>query len=83
MNLRPITLLTSIVLAACATPEPVDTDTDIEDTGPIVQDDQDEDTILDVHEGSGDMDEDGLPNLMDKDSDGDNVRDKVEAVTKT
>ena len=25
------------------------------------------------------MDEDGLPNLMDKDSDGDNVRDKVEA----
>lgn len=79
MYLRPITILTSIVLAACATPVPVDTDTDIEDTGPVVQDDQDEDTILDVHEGSDDMDQDGSPNLNDKDSDGDNVRDKVEA----
>jgi hypothetical protein len=53
---------------------PVDSDTD-----PVVQADADEDTILDVHEGDADPDEDGKANFEDKDADGDVIRDRIEA----
>ncbi|NOY24802.1 MAG: hypothetical protein GXP62_02925 [Oligoflexia bacterium] len=41
--------------------------------------DFDGDTILDIHEGDGDPDGDGLPNWQDTDSDGDTISDATEA----
>ena len=41
--------------------------------------DSDGDGILDQHEGSEDLDEDGSPNYLDSDSDGDQIPDSVEA----
>lgn len=49
------------------------------DTGPVAQNDQDEDSIIDSHEGEGDADGDGKVNSDDKDADGDVIRDAVEA----
>ncbi|MDP2305817.1 MAG: hypothetical protein Q8P18_07295, partial [Pseudomonadota bacterium] len=45
----------------------------------VVQEDADEDTILDIHEGTDDADGDEKPNFEDKDADGDTIRDIVEA----
>lgn len=41
--------------------------------------DQDSDTLCDEAEGTGDLDGDGAPNLLDTDSDGDGVGDRDEA----
>ncbi|NOY27021.1 MAG: hypothetical protein GXP62_14215 [Oligoflexia bacterium] len=41
--------------------------------------DFDGDTILDLHEGTEDADGDGLPNFQDDDSDGDTIKDFIEA----
>lgn len=53
------------------------------DTAPeefiVEQNDADGDTILDVHEGSDDVDGDGEPNMEDIDSDDDGLKDKPEA----
>ncbi len=49
------------------------------DTAPVAQNDADEDSIIDIHEGEGDADGDGLDNFEDKDADGDVIRDAVEA----
>lgn len=49
------------------------------DTGPVAQSDRDGDSIIDVHEGEADVDGDGKPNAEDRDSDGDVIRDVVEA----
>ena len=61
MKFLRLPLVSSIFLVACVTGEPFDTETDTDsvDTGPVVQDDMDEDTILDVHEGNEDVDGDG------------------------
>lgn len=45
----------------------------------VVDNDRDNDTILDIHEGEEDADGDGKPNADDKDSDGDGIKDKHEA----
>ena len=45
----------------------------------ITYDDADGDGIIDSHEGEGDLDEDGIPNYLDEDSDGDGIPDRVEA----
>jgi hypothetical protein len=74
-----LTALLALSLAACTTDVPVETDTDTDPPGPVVQNDMDDDNILDVHEGDEDADDDGRPNWDDKDSDGDIIRDKVEA----
>ncbi len=74
-------LLLSLALFACSpkssttddTAEP--TDTSIEPT----QNDQDGDSILDIHEGEGDADGDEKVNADDKDADGDGIKDRVEA----
>ena len=52
-----------------------------DDTAPpqITYDDMDGDTILDIHEGSGDPDGDGAGNAEDLDSDGDTIKDRIEA----
>ena len=55
--------------------QPLGEDTDTE----IVQPDADNDTILDAHELWDDPDQDGRPNAEDRDSDGDVIRDKIEA----
>lgn len=56
---------------------PIDTDGDgIPD---FRDDDSDNDTILDRHEGGGDIDRDGIPNFRDLDSDADGIEDAVEA----
>ncbi len=80
-----LTLLLALALFAC-TDKTDDTDaetpSDTGDTGipgDVEQDDQDGDTILDVHEGHDDPDGDNTPNFLDKDSDGDTIKDKVEA----
>ena len=44
-------------------------------------DDQDDDTIPDVSEGVTDLDQDGLPNFLDSDADGDGIDDQVEVGT--
>lgn len=41
--------------------------------------DFDGDGILDIHEGDDDVDNDGLPNARDDDSDGDTIKDFIEA----
>jgi hypothetical protein len=52
-----------------------------DDTGAtsLQYDDADEDTILDIHEGTEDPDGDDLPNMEDVDSDGDTIGDRLEA----
>ena len=56
-----------------------DDETDIPlEEGPTILD-QDDDSILDVHEGSDDADGDGTPNYLDQDSDGDGLADSLEA----
>jgi hypothetical protein len=78
----PLLALLALSLGACAdgtAQDTVDTDVADTDTGPPEQDDFDQDAILDVHEGDGDMDQDGLENWEDRDSDGDVIRDRVEA----
>ena len=47
------------------------------DTG--YDNDADDDTILDIHEGSGDFDGDGTPDYLDEDSDDDGIPDSIEA----
>jgi hypothetical protein len=81
---RVSTLIALLALVGCEkTNEPTDTstgDTDTDtDVAAIVQPDRDEDTIIDVHETEKDADEDGKPNADDKESDGDGIRDAVEA----
>lgn len=41
--------------------------------------DQDDDSILDAHEGAEDADSDGVPNYLDPDADNDGISDAVEA----
>jgi hypothetical protein len=48
-----------------------------DDNGPIASD-QDGDGIIDTHEGEGDPDGDGIPNMLDEDSDGDCIPDSIE-----
>lgn len=73
-------------LAGCGEKDTVDTapEEDSDTAGisdDIVYDDADEDSIMDFHEGNetDDADSDGTPNYLDKDSDGDGVKDKTEA----
>lgn len=72
-------LLAALLMAACA-----DGDRQA-DTGPSGGPpgtdlaDSDGDTLLDVHEGSDDVDADGVGNHLDLDSDGDGVLDRLEA----
>jgi len=54
------------LLVGCPNPEPP-------------PEDSDGDTVLDVHEGQDDPDQDGVPNHKDDDSDGDGVPDVAEA----
>ena len=49
------------------------------DSGVAYGGDFDGDTILDIHEGDADPDGDGLPNFQDDDSDGDTIKDFIEA----
>lgn len=78
-------LLLALALSGCdgaknsaADDTPATDDTSSEDTD-VAQNDADEDTILDIHEGTNDADGDGKPNFEDKDADGDTIRDIVEA----
>lgn len=61
-----------VLLAACST-----TYTDPTPT-PNVAGDSDSDTISDTVEGSGDPDNDDIPNYLDRDSDGDTILDSIE-----
>ncbi len=76
-------VLTLAGLFACSDDTSVTGDTggDSGDTGVavVIDNDQDDDTILDIHEGDDDPDGDGKPNSNDRDSDGDGIPDHVEA----
>ncbi len=52
---------------------------DAEPEAPDPYVDTDDDTIADMHEGTGDADGDTIPNHLDLDSDGDDIPDEVEA----
>ena len=56
-------------------------DSTLDSAAPEVVNDADGDTILDMHEGAEDADEDGdgTPNYLDEDSDGDGILDENEA----
>jgi hypothetical protein len=56
-----------------------DDDTGSDDDDAVGPSDLDQDTISDLDEGTGDQDGDGTPNQQDTDSDGDGIRDAVEA----
>jgi hypothetical protein len=70
-----------VLLAACGTS--TDTASVIDDTAAPWSDaqDADGDTIMDIHEGepTDDADADGTPNYLDTDTDGDGIKDRVEA----
>ena len=71
-----------LALFACNNKEsadPTETGDSFDTGGEITQNDQDGDLILDVHEGEEDADGDGDPNMLDKDSDDDGIKDKVES----
>jgi hypothetical protein len=79
-------LLLALALYGCDSPKDSgigDTSSETDDTsgGPVdaTQPDADEDTILDIHEGTEDADGDEKPNFEDKDADGDTIRDIIEA----
>jgi hypothetical protein len=73
-------LLTLAALLACTDGETGNTG-DSGDTAEeiVVDNDRDNDTILDIHEGEDDPDGDGKPNSDDQDSDGDGIPDHIEA----
>lgn len=70
----PAVLGLSLLLAVgcTGTPEP-------ETEAALLTVDADSDGILDAHEGSADVDQDGLPNYQDTDSDGDSILDRIES----
>lgn len=70
-----------LALVGCNTSESKDDTaaTDVVDSVPATQNDQDGDTILDIHDGEDDADGDGKANFEDKDADGDVIRDVIEA----
>ncbi len=72
-------LLLAVLPGICACPAAGDSDDDDSSEPPAALSDQDGDTILDAHEGSADVDGDGLPNYLDADSDGDTIPDALEA----
>lgn len=61
-----------VLIAACSTSYLNPTPT------PNVSGDSDGDTISDITEGSGDPDNDDIPNYLDRDSDGDTIPDSTE-----
>lgn len=82
LRLALLPLGLSLALIGCDNKGPADQIDDSGgsvDTGPVAQNDQDEDSIIDSHEGEGDADGDGKVNSDDKDADGDVIRDVVEA----
>ena len=82
VNMSQKIISTSAVLAlliACG--DKSGSGADLSDTGFVTTyDDADRDGIIDAHDGlTEDADGDGFPNYQDMDSDGDTVKDKVEA----
>lgn len=75
-------VLVALSLVACGDKDdgdaPVDTG-EVGGSGELSYEDADGDTIMDIHEGEGDADGDGVPNVEDDDSDGDTIKDKTEA----
>jgi hypothetical protein len=73
----------ALVAASCAGGTPADTKPTVGDTADgaaeVEYPDADNDEILDIHEGDGDPDGDGIPNYQDEDSDGDTIKDRLEA----
>lgn len=79
MTVLPVTLL--LALAGCDTGDSAKSaDTaPTETTFVVEQSDADGDGIIDIHEGDDDPDADDKPNSDDIDSDGDQIKDKIEA----
>ena len=80
MKLQTTPALVLLLALGCA--ESKEGSGDTVDTGdaPITDyDDADGDGIIDGHDGTGDADDDGVPNYLDTDSDGDGIPDAVEA----
>lgn len=71
-------LLFALLAPACVEPETARPEPDAP-VDPFDTTDTDGDTIADLHEGSDDLDGDGLPNDQDLDSDGDGLDDALEA----
>jgi hypothetical protein len=85
MTRHGLPLLFALALAGC---DPSGTKGDTDDSAAadtssdgddVAQNDADEDSIIDLHDGSDDADGDGKPNSEDRDSDGDSIRDIIEA----
>ena len=77
MRAMPSSALCLLVLSvACQTAPHKSGDSPAE---PELYDDADKDGIIDLHDGTDDLDGDGYPNMRDLDSDGDSVPDAIEA----
>lgn len=81
IRLLPLPFL--LVLSACNnggdTAKSDTTDSAADSSFEVAQDDRDEDTIIDIHDGEDGADGDGMANADDKDADGDVIRDIIEA----
>ena len=68
------------LLVSCADDKNEGGDSTDTGEGPITEyDDADGDGIIEGQDGTGDADDDGVPNYLDTDSDGDGIPDAVEA----
>ncbi len=82
MTRHGLSLLLALALAGCADGAAKNDDSGSDTSGgdtSVTQSDADADTIIDIHDGEEDADGDGKPNFEDRDSDGDTIRDVIEA----
>ena len=79
MKIHTPSVLVLLLALGCA--DSKDGSSEVTDTGePAITDydDADGDGIIDGHDGTGDADDDGVPNYMDNESDGDGIAEKLE-----
>ena len=80
MHLKPVSTVIFLTLIGCAAKEGASSDS-VDSGAPEIADydDEDNDGIIDGHDGTEDSDDDGVANFLDTDSDDDGILDSIEA----